>query len=98
MPTPQVDIQNGSVTNGPVAYPGGFQWSNPTGNNVLLSGCSGFCTQDTYHVPANGTCDAQTIASPTNNNFTETPNEWNVPGMPHIKNPTRPVAEDREVA
>jgi hypothetical protein len=98
MPTPQVNIQNGSVTNPPVTYPGDFQWLNPTGTNVLLTNCGGFCTQDSYRVPANSTVNAQTIANPTNNNFTETPNEWNAPGMPHIKNPTRGVHDEKEVA
>jgi hypothetical protein len=97
MPTPQVDIQNGSVTNGPVTFPGSFQWNNPTGTNVLLTNCGGFCTQASYQVPANGTTDAETIANPTSHDFTETPNEWNAPGMPHIKNPTM-ARDDREVA
>ena len=100
MPVPEVSIQNGNVINGVALTLGNpFVWSNPTGVNVQLSNCGGFATQNTYNVPANGTKAAQMLTAPTNYSFTESPNEWNAPGLPHISSPTLAAAhEKKEVA
>ena len=102
---PQVNIRNGSIINPPAALEYGqpFQWANPVvGVNVGLSGCSGFCTQDTYGVPAAPTVgawglkDAVLLGSATSWDFSESPNQWNAPGRPHITNP--PAAAEDQVA
>ena len=101
---PEVSIQNGSVINGGTLVLGQpFYWANPVAREVTVSGCSGFCTQDSFDVPrytptqGNGLKEATLLASPTNWNFSETPNEWNAPGMPHIGNPPM-QAREQDVA
>jgi hypothetical protein len=102
---PQVSIQNGTVHNGLELKKGGkFQWMNPTNQPVDITDCEGFCVLSSYPVPAwtqaggNGLKEAQLLANPTSLSFTETPNEWNAPGKPHIQTPTMPTAHEREVA
>ncbi len=96
MPVPKVNIQDGSVINPPAALAFGqpFQWANPiVGTRVAISGCSGFCTASEYGVPGApasgeyGLCDATLLQSPTAYTFSESPNQWNAPGMPRISNP-----------
>jgi len=97
MPVPEVSIQNGTVVNGVALTLGNpFVWLNPTGVNVQLSNCGGFATQATYNVPANGTKAAQLLAAPTNYSFTEFPNEWNAPGLPHISSPPLHAADEKK--
>jgi hypothetical protein len=66
-----------------------FVWVNPTNTNVLVANCGGFCTQQSYDVPANGEVAAQIIQNPVAWTFTETPNVYNNVGlgMPHVHNP-----------
>jgi hypothetical protein len=103
-----VSIVDGSILNNQTLELGGtFFWANPTSVAVTVNGCGGFCTQDTYTVPAKpnaqlpyGIVEATMLASPTNWNFSESPNQWNAPGMPHIGNPPTqmPAPADQEVA
>lgn len=87
----QVDIQNGDVQGGSLTRGCSFQWYNPTGTQVALSGCGGFCTQANFLVPALGSCAAQIQSNPPGP-FTFTDPVWSEPGMPHISNP--PEAEE----
>jgi hypothetical protein len=69
-----------------------FSWTNPWNYQVTVSNCSGFCTQDSYVVAANGSTSAQINSNPSSWGFTDTPNTaWapggTNPGMPHITNP-----------
>ncbi|HTS34741.1 MAG TPA: hypothetical protein VMH04_03655 [Candidatus Solibacter sp.] len=120
MPCPQnpaaVSIVNGSILNGGTLQKGcPFYWANPTYEAVTLSGCDGFCTASSYQLsgrPAGlnySITEATLLANPTNWNFSESPNKWNAPGMPHIQTPPWPspvneekpvdeVKEDKEVA
>jgi hypothetical protein len=94
--------------NGGTLQPGQyFYWANPASVAVTLTGCGGFCVDSTYTVPAPptgqqfGLKQAQLLASPGADwSFTETPPEWNVPGVPRIINPPEPspLAERKEVA
>ena len=90
-----VSIVDGSILNGQTLTLGGmFWWANPTSVAVTLTGCAGFCPQDSYVVPAKpaglpyGIVEAALLAAPTNYNFSENPNQWNAPGMPHLQGPT----------
>lgn len=79
-----------------------FDWENPTVNQVTVTGCSGFCTQSSYTVPARtasgpGLTQAQVNSNPTNWGFEEDPaSTWNPggvnPGKPHVQNPTQKAA------
>src|SRR5258708_13897429 len=82
MPVPHVDVQNGSVANGPLTKGCNFKWSNPSSNQANLSGCSGFCTTSSFTVYANSTTDAQILANPTDYNFPDS--AWNAPRVPRI--------------
>jgi hypothetical protein len=97
----QVNVQNGSITPvGSALTPNcNFEWLNPGTQNVLLQSCGNWCTQDTYQVTANGgTTSATVLANPNLNPWAFRDSGWNAPGMPHIQNPGRPVAHEREVA
>jgi hypothetical protein len=88
----QFNIQSGSVTPYPATLTDGchFEWTNPSGNPVKLTGCGGFCTESEYDVPAAvggtpGTQAAIILQNPTGPyTFTETPNAWQAPGNPRI--------------
>ena len=97
MPVPHVDVQNGSVQNGPLTDGCNFKWNNPTNIQANLSGCGGFCTESSYTVPPNGATDAQILANPTSYTFTDS--AWNAPGTPRIvvQSPW-PVAQNKDVA
>lgn len=80
-----------------------FEWVNPTSTNVDLTQCGGFCTKDSYPVPAKGTAPAQISANPGPYDFWETPSVWApnppVPGQPHIISPGQArEAAEKEVA
>ena len=68
-----------------------FVWVNPTDKDVTLSGCSDFCTQDSYLVSKYSGTSAQVNSNPTGWGFGENPSVWSpnppVPGQPHIINP-----------
>ena len=105
MPVPQVNIRNGSIVNPPAALQFGqpFQWANPVvGVNVGITNCGGFCAQSSYPVPgapsagSYGLADAVLLQNPTNYSFSENPNQWNAPGMPHITNPPWPTPKNNE--
>jgi len=98
----QFNIQNGSLTPSGSTLTRGcsFEWMNPTGQDVTISGCSAFATQDSYQVPKKSANGGSGLASVTlktsiaiqSYTFSETPNEWNAPGTPRITI----VAMDRE--
>lgn len=82
-----------------------FVWVNPTGNQVELTNCGGFCTQSSYSVPAAGATPGEAAAkinsAPTGWSFTESPTDtWNpggpTPGTPRIQNPGRFIANENE--
>jgi hypothetical protein len=111
MPCPDnpaaVSIVDGSIVNdGTLQLGCNFYWANPTPDPVSIAGCGGFCTQGTYSVPAKpaglpyGVCEATLLAQVTSWNFgPETPNKWNPPGLPRIKQPPWPTpANEKEVA
>jgi hypothetical protein len=100
-----INIQNGSSVNpaGGSLQPGQkFYWANPTGLMVTVNNCGGFCTNSSYPVPAAangqqyGLKEATLLASPTVWTFSETPNEWNAPGLPRITNPPWPTPLNAE--
>ena|SRR5437879_4332427 len=106
-----INIQNSSNVNGGTFTKGqDFYWANPVaGKTVTISGCGGFCTGTSYIVPGPATGQqyglkkATLLAAPTDWSFSESPNEWNAPGSPHIVNPPFPIAapeekRDKEVA
>lgn len=92
-----ISLQNGSNVNpngGSLSLGQPFYWANPGGVKVTVSGCSGFCTASSYDVPAPasgqtyGLKEATLVSTqPTDWSFSENPNQWNTPGMPHISNP-----------
>jgi hypothetical protein len=86
MPTILVDIRDASgdtqLTKGCTFY-----WNNPTGNQVTLGSCGGFCTQSSFIVNAGATAEAHIITDPTGP-YTFTDTGWTAPGMPHISTPT----------
>lgn len=108
-----INLQNGTNVN-PSPNGGTWQlgqpffWANPAGGSVTVTGCSGFCPQNTYTVPPPtsgqryGLAPASLLQNPTSWSFgPENPNQWNAPGMPHISNPPsviRPRKDEAEVA
>jgi hypothetical protein len=104
MPVPQVNIQNGQITGGPLNNGEPFQWVNPTGSAVTLTACGNWCTADTYTVPAAsggvaGTLNAQVLTNPNTNPYAFMDPAWNAPGQPRITvNPWPSPQEEKEVA
>jgi hypothetical protein len=94
MPVPHVNVQNGSVTNGPLSDGCYFKWSNPTNTQANLGNCGGFCTASSFIVYANSTTDAQILANPTDYTFTDS--AWNAPGQPHIVVQPWPTPKEKE--
>jgi hypothetical protein len=102
----EVSIRNGSVSpqGDTLTYNCTFSWANPTSKKVTLTGCGGFCTNDSYEVPAGtasnpGLAAAQILANPPGPfTFGETPNEWNAPGTPRIVVNPWPGHKNEEVA
>jgi hypothetical protein len=85
--TPNINIQNGDVT-GTLATGQPFYWYNPTTVTVTVKNCGTWCDRDSY-MCAPGYTLAGMLAMPNTNPWawTENPNQWNTPGMPHITNP-----------
>lgn len=100
-----INIQNGSSVNpqgGSLQLGQDFYWANPVSSvvtpSVTISGCGGFCVDASYTVPAPppgqnyGLKKATLLAAPPGPwTFTESPNEWNAPGVPRITNPPEPT-------
>jgi hypothetical protein len=84
---PQVSVKDGS---GASALGAGdqFEWVYPSPqvgpNPAQLSGCSGFCTQNTFVVAMGGSTPAQIKSSTLPGSHAFTDSAWDVPGMPHI--------------
>ncbi|HEY6765062.1 MAG TPA: hypothetical protein VI386_09835 [Candidatus Sulfotelmatobacter sp.] len=98
-----INIQNGSNCNpagGGLQTGQKFYWANPTSQAVTVNNCGGFCTASSYSVPAPqtgqqyGLKEATLLTNPTVWTFSETPNQWNAPGLPHIGNPPWPTPMD----
>jgi len=98
MPTPNINIQNGQVT-GTLQAGQPFYWYNPTAVTVTLKNCGTWANADTYTL-APGYTPAGSHSNPNMNPWawTESPNQWNTPGMPHIGNPPFPTSQDNEAA
>ncbi len=87
---PNISIENGQAT-GALGDGITFWWYNPTAVSVTISSCGVWTGADSY--PCNpGYTQASIRAKPNGSGWawTESPNEWNTPGMPHVGNP--PVA------
>ena len=103
MPTPNINIQNGQVT-GTLQNGQPFYWYNPTSNSVTIKNCGTWCAADSYTIAAGSYAQAAIQNTPNTSGWawTENPNQWNTPGMPHIGNPPWPTPqedqEDKEVA
>jgi hypothetical protein len=98
MPTPSISVVDASIV-GSLEKGKPFYWYNPTGTDVTVADCGTWADPDTYDVPAGGYSTAGTILSVPNSNpyaFTEDPNEWDAPGMPHISAPSMGVAHEKE--
>ncbi|HTS34742.1 MAG TPA: hypothetical protein VMH04_03660 [Candidatus Solibacter sp.] len=95
-PTPNINVQTGQVT-GTLLNGTEFYWYNPTSQNISISGCGAWCVSDVYNPPAGKYQRANLQAFPNTSAFawTETPNQWNVPGMPHIQTPGRKRADEK---
>jgi len=84
-----VDVRNASgsdqLTKGCTFY-----WDNPTGNDVQLGSCGGFCTKSSFLVLANDKAIAHILPNPPGPfGFTDT--GWNAPGSPRISAPKVPA-------
>ncbi len=97
-----VNPAGGSMQDG-----GDFYWANPsTSSAVTVSGCGGFCVDSSYTVPeppqgeTYGLKKATLLSAPTGAwTFSESPNQWNAPGVPRIINPPpmpSPLAKPQE--
>lgn len=101
---PQVNIQNGAVA-GSLQNGQAFNWYNPLPNAVAISNCGPWCGASSY-TASPGLSPASMATRPNSSAwaFTESPNRWNTPGMPHVGNPPVPtplpvgLPEDKEVA
>lgn len=93
-PQPYINIQNGSVT-GSLARGQTFYWYNPTGTDVTMKNTGTWTSADSITVPANGSAQVTFLQNPNTFGlaFTESPNQWNAGGMPHISNPGWPEEE-----
>lgn len=84
--TPNINIQNGSVT-GTLETGEPFYWYNPTGTAVAIGNCGTWCEDSSYKLPAGpGYTPAQILATPNGNAYAwvEGPSEWTGNGQPHI--------------
>lgn len=94
--TPNINLQNGQVT-GTLQNGQTFYWYNPTQTTVTVNNCGTWAAQSSYTC-APGYTSAVLLSNPNTNGyaFTESPNEWNTPGMPHVGNPPFPSPLERE--
>lgn len=100
--TPNIDIQDGQVT-GTLQRGQIFYWYNPNVNDVAITvgDCGSWCANSSYTIYAGEQyAQAQILANPASPyGWTETPNRWNTPGMPHTQGPIHhPANENKEVA
>ena len=95
---PQINIQNGQISNGPLTPGQPFLWENPTNVQVTLRSCGNFCQLDSYVVPANSTLQATMLAVPNTQAYAFVDPAWNTPGMPHIVVNPWPAEKEKEVA
>jgi hypothetical protein len=98
MPLPAVNVQNGSITNGPLVPGQPFLWANPTNSAVTLQSTGNFCQYSTYTIPANSTLEANMLANPNTAPYAFVDPAWNTPGMPHIVVNPWPNAQEKDVA
>jgi len=99
-PEPYINLQTGSLT-GTLAKGQPFYWYNPTTSNVTVGNAGTWCTPGSCEVAAGSWTEVTilNVPNPYAFAFTESPNVWNTPGMPHISTPPSPVAvpgEERE--
>ncbi|HTW57996.1 MAG TPA: hypothetical protein VMD99_07700 [Terriglobales bacterium] len=99
MPSPSINIEDGSI-DGTLAKGQPFYWYNPTSADVTVANCGTWCGASSYTVPAGQYVEATILANPNSNAyaFTESPNEWDAPGMPHISAPGFEVTRPKEAA
>jgi hypothetical protein len=100
--TPIVNIQTGVVT-GTLQNGQPFNWNNPNPGTVSISNCGAWCAAPSYSVTGSGLTAAAMATNPNTNgcSWTESPNRYTAPGMPHLGNPPSPnpvEVADKEVA
>jgi hypothetical protein len=85
--TPNINIQNG-VVNGTLVNGQPFYWYNPTSETVPIEGCGAWCIADEYDLVP-GYTQSTVVIMPNTNAYawTEIPNAWDTPGMPHTQGP-----------
>ncbi|HUO15021.1 MAG TPA: hypothetical protein VMX38_08550 [Verrucomicrobiae bacterium] len=94
--TPNINIQTGMVT-GSLQSGQTFYWYNPTQGHVDLNACGVWAADDDYGLDSGYTAAAMRV-NPYEGTFgwTEDPNQWNAPGLPHILNPPTPTPLERD--
>lgn len=94
--TPNINIETGVVT-GALEDGQTFYWYNPTQESVDLLGCGTWVAKDEFKL-APGYNQTSMLLNPNEDAFswTESPNEWNTPGMPHVQNPPTPTPLEKE--
>lgn len=95
--TPIVSIQTGVVT-GSLQAGQAFNWNNPNPGTVTINNCGPWCAASSYSVTGSGLTPAAMARVPNASicAWTESPNRWTAPGMPHAGNPPWPVAADEK--
>jgi hypothetical protein len=98
-PEPYIDLTDGSVTpEGGLQKGQPFYWYNPTDTQVTVNDCGTWCEEDSYTIDAGSWTEATILLVPNPNAyaFTEDPNEWDAPGMPHISAPTQQITHEKK--
>jgi hypothetical protein len=98
--TPLVNIQTGAVA-GTLTAGQPFDWNNPNPGTVAIANCGTWCAANSYPIASGGVTAAAMATNPNGNSlaWTETPNRWDAPGMPHTQGPiTVHAHKKKEVA
>ncbi|MGC2447182.1 MAG: hypothetical protein WA477_06015 [Candidatus Sulfotelmatobacter sp.] len=93
---PIVNIQTGMVS-GSLENGKAFNWNNPLPGAVEITNCGAWCAASSY--TANTGLTAAAMATVPNDKacaWTESPNRWNAPGMPHVGTPPWPSPKNEE--
>lgn len=102
--TPVLNIRTG-VCSGQLQNGGSIQLNNPGPGNITMTSCGAWCAASRYTIMSSSapTVTLATVLNAEISVWTESPNRWNVGGMPHVGTlpwPTpRPIEHhDKEVA
>jgi hypothetical protein len=92
--TPSLNVETGVVT-GTLQAGQPFNWYNPAGEQTVISSCGTWCAASDYYAnPGNTAAAVLAVPNRSAYAFTESPNRWDAPGMPHIGTPPFPGARD----